>query len=636
MDAHPPASRASEGPPPASPASILGSLRQAESATAFLQAILHHEIERARAVHGAVWLPARAPEEPVRLVREEPTHVRPQAAEAWRRPLSRRATAVFGAGAPRVARISEPADRLLEGHAYWCAALPVPFGRQLVAAVTLVVAGDEPRARRCAQVAADSIAALASFYATLQAGRRTRHRYDELCRAWDLVASANAGYPDPEHMALALVNKAKEVFAVQRVSLGWYRRGKIRLAAISERDHIDRRSNLARALAAAMEEGEDPVQFPPPPPDDAANAPDDEPAERLAGHAALADLAEDHAILTHPLRAGGETVAVAVLERREPRDFTEAERRLQSIVCDELGPAFGLARQNARGALARCRDGGAALVEALMGKGHVVAKLLALAFLALLALAIFGRWTLTVSGSAVLAPAQRRVYAAPFDRAVLKASLVLPGQRVDKGAPICRFETEELDLELREARAKLAATQKQMDVHFSAQKVAEYKIAQAQRDDLAAHIELLEHRIARAEVRAAFDGVVLAGDLRQQIGRPFQMGETLLEVAPLDELLLLVEVDQSDVAHVALHSPGTFATKARPDVKLPFVVEKIRPMSETRDRANIFVVEARIANADGWLLPGMEAAASIRGGRHNIAWVLSRKLVDWLRYQLFL
>ncbi len=612
-----------------SASAIVESLRAAETPEAFLRAALAGQVERAGALHGAVWLPGSEDAESVRLLCEEPARVSAAAAAAWRAPVARQAAAVLRRGGHHVERISEPAGRMLEGRFYWAISLPVPLGDAVAAVLTIIVTGTEQGARDYALAAAESLAAQGALYAALKSGEATRARYDELGRAWDLVAAAYVGYPDPDHMALALVNRAKELCDVQRVSLGWVARGKVTLAAVSDQDVIDRRTNLSRALTAAMAEAEElghPVLFP----RDAAE-PDACPAQ-----ATLADLAEAHALATYPLRAGERVVACVTFERREPRPFTEGERRVQEIACDQLGAALGLARANARGLLARGRDGVVWVVERLLGRGHVTAKLVAVAVMALALVGIFGRWPLTVKGDARLAPASRRAYAAPFDRAVLLRPHVLPGDLVRAGDPLCEFDDEELQLALREARATLVAREKERDVLFSQQKTAECRIATAQCEELEAQIALLEHRIERAVVRAKFDGVVLSGDLRQHVGAPFPMGETLLEVAPLDELLVLVDVEQGDVAHVEVGQQGSFATKARPDLKLPFTVAKIRPLAEARGGATVFVVEARVRNRDGWLRPGMEAAATITGPRRNLAWVLTRKLVNWLRMKLFL
>ena len=630
---------------------ILDSLERARTPRAFLEGLLHRQVERSGALHGVAWLPGDAAGNSVRVLAEEPARVGQQAAEMWRLPLARQASTVFLTRERHVERVTEPGDRLLEGRPYWGVSLPVATGPMVVAVITVVLTGGEQRVLDYAATAAEAVASLGLLFGTLQASRITQEKYDELCRAWDLVGSAGLGYPDPEHMALGLVNKAKEWLAVQRVSLGWVRRGEVKLAAVSEQDYVDRRTNLSRALAAAMQEAVDlerPVYFPPPRDGEAPAEPrrreGDAPAELTAGeepdatypsHEALADLTEGHAVATHPIRAGDDAVAVLLFEREREGTFTVSERRLQSIACTHLGTALGLAKQNARGPLARSRDTGVAVVEKLAGKDHVVLKLVTAAVVALVAIGVFGRWTLKLGGHCTLAPAERRIHAAPFD-GILSQTMSLPGQIVKAGEPLCRFEDDDLKLSLREARSKLIATQKQKDVYFAEQKLAEFKMAEAQCEELAAQIALLDHRIEQAVVKAAVDGVVLSGDLRQSIGSPLKMGEALLEVAALDELLLLVEVDQGDVWHVAVGQKGTFVTKARPDVSLDFAVEKIRPMSETREGASVFVVEARVRNRDGWLRPGMEGSANIHADRHNLTWVFTRRLVAWVRMKLFM
>jgi len=608
-DTQPSVSTAGDGEQASAAASILESLQRAETPEAFFVGLLHGQIERSEAMHGVVWLAGGKPGESVRLLREEPARVGQQAAEAWRIPLARQASAVFISGTRHVERVSEPADRMLQGRAYWGVGLPVPLGNQVAAVLTLVLIGREQQALDYARAADESVTSQGLLYGTLQAGHSMQQRYEELCQAWDIVAGVNTGYPDPEHMALALVNKAKGFLDVQRVSLGWVRRGKVKLGAISEQDYIDKRTNLSRALVTAMgeaDEAERPIIFPPPPDDESALAAD--PAEVTPAHAALADLTEDHSIASYPLRAGEDTVAVVTFERQRSQHFSNEERRLQSVACEQIGPLLGLARRNHRNILARLRDAGASLIEKLFGKGHVIAKLVALGILAALAIGIFGRWTLKVSGTARLAPATRRVYAAPFDRAILSETMVLPGQIVRKDDPLFRFEDEELQLALREARSKLTETQAKLEVHFAKQEMAEVKIAKAQIEDLTAQVDILEHRIARAVVYATFDGVVLSGDLRQLIGSPFQMGQTLLEVAPLRDLLLFVEAEQGDVALVEVGQNGTFATKARPNVTLDFIVEKVRPMSEVREQANVFIIEAHVYNG-----PHRLTAAQVAG-----------------------
>jgi hypothetical protein len=60
---------------------------------------------------------------------------------------------------------------------------------------------------------------------------------------------------------------------------------------------------------------------------------------------------------------GWDVVNALLFERAGPEPFSPAEQRLQGIACQHLGTALGLAKENARGLLARGCDAGIAVVE---------------------------------------------------------------------------------------------------------------------------------------------------------------------------------------------------------------------------------------------------------------------------------
>ncbi len=625
---------ASGEPSPAAATEVapgLERLLDAATVDQFVRLLLEERIRGCGAVHGAAWAWQDRSADSLRLLRESPLAVSSQTAEHWREPLVRQAREVLVEEAADVRRLDTSGGSSSGKRNYWSLGLPVPIGSDVRAALTIVVTGGKGGAEERARSAAELTASQAMLYGQARSARRLAGRYEEICRAWDLLAAAGAGYPDPDHMALGVVNKCREVLPVERVSLGWVRRGRVRLAAISEQDYVDRRSALSRSMVEAMQEAEEaggPVVLP-------DTTDESEPAwEDFPACSRLADLSDDHALAAYPLPARDRTVGVLLAERREPRPFEPTQKRTLGIACQQLGPVLGLARRDARGLLRRAVDTVLNAVETATGEGHVAAKVAAGVIIALALLGAFGRTEMEISGNCRLEPARRRAVAAPFD-GVLKEARVVPGDVLEPGELLCSFEDDELQLSLREARSRLIATQKQRDLHFSRQELSEYKIAEAKCDQLEAEIALLERRIRQADVRADFRGVVLKGDLRQEIGSPFRMGEFLLEIAPLEKLMLLTAVDQSDVDYVKEGQEGTFATRARPAEALKFTVERVRPMSEARQGKNVFTVEATVPNPDGWLRPGMEGAANIRAGEANLAWAHTRKLVGWLRMKLF-
>ena len=57
-------------------------------------------------------------------------------------------------------------------------------------------------------------------------------------------------------------------------------------------------------------------------------------------------------------------------------------------------------------------------------------------------------------------------------------------------------------------------------------------------------------RIAAAGDADIFDGIVIKGDLSQNLGAPVQRGEVLMVLAPNDSFRLILEVDEADIAAV--------------------------------------------------------------------------------------
>jgi multidrug efflux pump subunit AcrA (membrane-fusion protein) len=166
-------------------------------------------------------------------------------------------------------------------------------------------------------------------------------------------------------------------------------------------------------------------------------------------------------------------------------------------------------------------------------------------------------------------------------------------------------------------------------------KMPEYEQASAKLQAQKAQVDLLQSRLDRTVLKADADGVVITGDLRQDIGRSVQTGEELLEIAPLGTLLLEVQVEQGDVSYVRAGQKGSFTTKAAPDRRIPFTVTSVRPKPEVRGGGSYFIAEAVVDNSEALLSPGMEGAAKVEVDRRNVTWVVTRKMVNWLRLHLW-
>jgi hypothetical protein len=208
------------------------------------------------------------------------------------------------------------------------------------------------------------------------------------------------------------------------------------------------------------------------------------------------------------------------------------------------------------------------------------------------------------------------------------------------------MDTSDLRLQLAEPKAELLSYLRREAVAMRDRKIAEAQIARAEVDRLQAQIDLLEYRIRKARIVSPLSGKVLTGDLKHRIGAPIKTGDVLFEVAPLETLRADLSIPEDQIADVmaALKTAdargeklqGQLATVGKPDQRVGFVVERIDPVAQVVDQANVFKVRAGLNETRQWMLPGMEGVAKIHLGNRKYAWLWSRKLVNWVRMKLWI
>ena len=428
--------------------------------------------------------------------------------------------------------------------------------------------------------------------------------------------------------ALSVANELAQRLRCDRVAIGFEANGQVTPLVMSNTASFDQSSDLVRWIGAAMDEVLDlgvPVQVP---------VPADEPLGALA-HADSARQLGVLAMLSVPVREQGQTIGVLTLERITGPAFTEAETTQAAALGVLLGPYWGLQRANQRGLLARLHQSANGAVRELTGPQHPGLKLALL--LAISALAVIGLWQTDhrIAARTVVEGSTQIAAVAPFDGFVA-AGLVRAGDSVRKGQPLARLDDRDLRLE----RSKWSAEREQLQRRF--------QVAQAQADRGAmgvlaaqvhqaeAQLALAEERLARTTLVAPFDGLVVSGDLSQQIGAPLQTGQTLFEVAPLQGFRVMLQVADRDIAGLAVGQRGDLLLSGLPDRPLPIIVKRITPVSTQQDGQNVFAVEASLDGpAVAALRPGMQGIGKVVVGQRSLLWIWTHGGVDWLRLALW-
>ena len=239
----------------------------------------------------------------------------------------------------------------------------------------------------------------------------------------------------------------------------------------------------------------------------------------------------------------------------------------------------------------------------------------------------------TIKADCRLAPKTKRVIAAPF-QGQLRKSAVQPGDIVREGDELAELDNRELKLKEAELIAARERALKQRDralrnegegADFSAAQVADFEARSVSED-----LELTRRKIALLEVRSPIAGTIIAGDLRRAEGQPVQQGQILFEVAPLDEMLVEIDVPDREISRVRAGQPARLRLEAFGGGRWATALERVHPQSEQREGHNVFIAEAPLRGAVHELRPGMRGRATIESARRPLIWILGHRLWEWI------
>jgi multidrug resistance efflux pump len=420
--------------------------------------------------------------------------------------------------------------------------------------------------------------------------------------------------PELSEAAAAFCSELCEMLRCGRGSVALLQAGSLRLAGSSHPSELQPGQPAATALLDAMQEALDQHQTV------AWPAPAGEDLITLAHR----QLAAAGAACSVPLVDGTRVVGALTLERAAP-GFTAAELTTLADLSRLAGPVFDLKRQLAlpwhRRVLQAVRERLATPSRRSLAIGGAVLVLL-------LALAIPVPWR--VSAPARLEGSTQRAVVAATDGYLQQAN-VRPGDRVKAGQVLAELASQDLELERRRREGELRQHESGYRAAQARADRAQMVTFQAKAAETQAMLSLVESQLQRARIEAPFDGLVIKGDLSQNLGAPVQRGEVLMVLAPNDSFRLILEVDEADVGAIRAGQRGALALAAQPDQTLAFVTRRIVPVAATAEGRNYFEVEAALEQTLPQLRPGLSGVAKVDAGWRPIGWLLGHRAFDWLR-----
>lgn len=405
---------------------------------------------------------------------------------------------------------------------------------------------------------------------------------------------------------------------LERVAIAWRRSsGSCALRAISCTPCFDPRSETAALLQAVADESASRGTDGSWPPIGSMNR------HALLAHRQWIETSRAEAVATFVLRDNGRAVGVLIVSGSRVAVQDTTQIRFLRTAADCLVSTLSLTDRAEGGWLRRSWT----MLRRAIGR-RAFAAMTAAAVIIVAAMAL--PMPYRMSARCVIEPMQRRFVVAPH-QGLIEASLVQPGDVVRAGQTLARMDGREVRWELAGLEADRRQAQQQRDSSLARGELGKSELARLEVEQLDAKLALLRRRESLLELKSPLDGVVLSGSLEKLSSAPVETGQVLFEIAPLDQLRVEVAVPAADYRHIAVGEPVELRFDGRLSEPVSGTLARIRPRSEIRDSADVFVAEVELPNLNESLRPGQRGHAVVSGPRHPLAWNLFHKAFDRVR-----
>lgn len=414
-----------------------------------------------------------------------------------------------------------------------------------------------------------------------------------------------------------LVEQVAAHLKFDRVALAWRRSTGCALRAISGTPHFDSRSETSVLLQAVADEAASRGTDGSWPPIGSMNR------HALLAHRRWVETARVDAVATFVMHDSSRVAGVLVVSGSRAAVQDAAHVRFLRTTADCLVSTLSL---TARAEGSWLRRSWSAVRHAVGRRAFAAMTVLAVIVVAALALPMPYR----MSARCVIEPMQRRFVVAPH-QGLIEASLVQPGDVVRAGQTLARMDGREVRWELAGLEADHRQAQQQRDSSLARGELGKSELARLEVEQLDAKLGLLRRRESLLELKSPLDGVVLSGSLEKLLSAPVETGQVLFEIAPLDQLRVEVATPAADYRHIAVGDAVELRFDGRLSEPINGTLARIRPRSEIRDSADVFVAEVELPNLNDSLRPGQRGHAVVSGPRHPLAWNLFHKAFDRVR-----
>ena len=510
-------------------------------------------------------------------------------------------------------------------------AYPVQVGDNIVATVALDVPQHGEALRQVMRQLHWDSAWLAHLFAERERELATtgQQRFQSVLE----TISVALRYGKFQQALFEISNTLRQQMGCAHAAIGLVKDHRVRVAAMSDTAVLEKNAPLILAYRAAMEEALDAgrgVTY-------SSHADSDIPvsvASRAKSHAGLAQQSGATSVASYPVMLGAKCVGVITLAFDETRTLSEADEAWLDAFLALFGQIVEQRLAAERSSFGRLAHETKQVLGKLFGPRHLVWKVSTSLVLLTVALLVLIPVDYRVSAKTVIEGEVQRVAAAPFE-GFIEASYVKAGNAVKRGQALAKLDDRELRIEQVKWASERDQYERKLREAMATHDLTATRVVSAQMNQADAQLKMVTEKIARAVLRAPYDGIVVSGDWSQQIGSPVETGKKLFEIAPLNSYRVILQVDEREIRQVRNGEHGRLLISGMASEPMDIDIINVTPVATTEDGKNFFRVEARLKHVSNRLRPGMEGVGKIDAGSRSLWWVLTHSFTDWLRMSIW-
>jgi len=241
----------------------------------------------------------------------------------------------------------------------------------------------------------------------------------------------------------------------------------------------------------------------------------------------------------------------------------------------------------------------------------------------------------TLAPVEIVAAKPQRV-TSPLD-GVIKEILVEPNQPVNTGQLVLRFEQTTLRNRHKIAEHEALVAKARLDrltqaAHVDDKARHELSEAKAQFDLKTAEHDYAADLLARSEIRAARDGILIYSDQERWIGRPVKTGERIMEIASPRETRARIELPVADAIVLDRSAKVRLFMDANPLSSVPARLTSESYQAEPNSTQQlVYRLSADFDRNDADLRIGARGTAQVQGGLVPLIFYLLRRPISSIR-----